>query len=760
VCTAGACTNPDNCNLFEACNPSNEMCETVAGDPDNDGLSDGNDPCPYDPRNICYGPIAQDQTTVTDIRINAHAESAHCSGARTDCNGDVWAADFGYNLGSDNFACNLGGGDELCVITGISALFGCDSDDTEDLFQCEHFDKTVSVDELIYDFDLPNGEYLINFFFANTFTGTEQVGERVFDISIESALAYDDFDQVVAAGGSGIAVIRSAIATVVDGNGLQIEFIHGVADPALKAIEILAGPLGPTTTTTTTSTTTTSTTTTTMPECVSNADCLDIDFCNGSETCAGNICQPGTDPCPGQMCDETNDLCVDCLLDGDCADADFCNGMEACIGGACASGSDPCPGQLCDEGSDTCADCFVDGDCNDTLFCTGTETCLIGVCQPGSDPCIASTLCNEAADTCDTCGDVSIASSVQCFTNRACTVPIALAANGLAIADVDSTITATSTIQCGDTCTTSAAASNGTCSLDDTTCVFDVSDNDVPIDAFGDGEIAELTIECTQEAASQQLCLSGTTLALTDTSAAPSCSDGCVSFDCDTCLSGDCNNNSLLDAADPICTVLCTIGSAPVGADCSCAADCNCVSGVEASDPICSVLRQLGLFTPDTCGGGGGAFVASVGFGANTVSSGDVRVRIGAPRIGDKGRATYRMSLRGPGATEIAAVQIDLTSNGRVGRVKLAGKLRKRGFSLQLSRPNKISARAYIMPPFDSNGVAAIRRGLALKVKLPKAEQQLTIENVELGSTIGTPVKAAGITRGVTKRVTETAGTE
>ena len=56
-------------------------------------------------------------------------------------------------------------------------------------------------------------------------------------------------------------------------------------------------------------------------------------FCNGAETCdlATNTCVAGTTPCqPGELCDETDDVCVDCVVDSDCADADFCNGAETC----------------------------------------------------------------------------------------------------------------------------------------------------------------------------------------------------------------------------------------------------------------------------------------------------------------------------------------------------------------------------------------------------------------------------------------------
>ncbi|MCH7813754.1 MAG: hypothetical protein IID40_07000, partial [Planctomycetes bacterium] len=46
--------------------------------------------------------------------------------------------------------------------------------------------------------------------------------------------------------------------------------------------------------------------------CTSDGLCDNGDFCDGAETCdAFGECQPGSDPCPGQSCDEVNDVCFD-----------------------------------------------------------------------------------------------------------------------------------------------------------------------------------------------------------------------------------------------------------------------------------------------------------------------------------------------------------------------------------------------------------------------------------------------------------------
>ncbi|MCH7813437.1 MAG: hypothetical protein IID40_05385, partial [Planctomycetes bacterium] len=51
-------------------------------------------------------------------------------------------------------------------------------------------------------------------------------------------------------------------------------------------------------------------------ECTSDPGCDNGAYCDGAETCdAFGDCQNGTDPCPGQGCDEVNDVCVVATID-------------------------------------------------------------------------------------------------------------------------------------------------------------------------------------------------------------------------------------------------------------------------------------------------------------------------------------------------------------------------------------------------------------------------------------------------------------
>ncbi|MCG3137652.1 MAG: hypothetical protein HJJLKODD_01501 [Phycisphaerae bacterium] len=195
-----------------------------------------------------------------------------------------------------------------------------------------------------------------------------------------------------------------------------------------------------------------------LPECTTNAQCDDSQFCNGVETCAAGVCQVATAACTeDEICDEAANRCLQCQSSADCDDGAFCNGVETCNTqtGECLAGSAPCQ-TACLEASDTCAPCVVaadcgdddpctqeqcisnncvisaiegcclqDDDCNDDdpctddvcndsicefedkncddgLYCNGAETCADGDCIDAvNPPCSAPQTCNEAANVCE-----------------------------------------------------------------------------------------------------------------------------------------------------------------------------------------------------------------------------------------------------------------------------------------------------------------------------------------------------------------------
>ena len=174
--------------------------------------------------------------------------------------------------------------------------------------------------------------------------------------------------------------------------------------------------------------------------------CDDGVYCNGPDQCDGSgVCSiHAGGMCPGQVCDEDGDQCVNCLVNTDCPPCQWCQG-GSCVNqpdgsdvkGDCAPG--PCGTGLCNgtgscgyssagtscgssidntcdhpdqcDGAGTCDPNYEPSGtpCPDGLYCNGDETCDgAGACQPGADPCPGSN-CNETNDQC-----------ADCVTNQQC----------------------------------------------------------------------------------------------------------------------------------------------------------------------------------------------------------------------------------------------------------------------------------------------------------------------------------------------------
>ena len=367
VCGGGVCQGTAACAPGLTCDPSSGTCQFIDADLDNDGLVGADDPCPVDPRNRCFGPVATDTTTGLTIRLNAGVTTAECGGAKVDCAGQTWNADFGYNQSGSAFACDLNGGGEACVISGIPALFGCVDETTMDLFQCEHWDLP-SGQELSYSFTVPNGQYLVNLFFANAYSGTTAPGDRLFDISVEGQMVYGNFDQVAAAGGDATAIVRSALANVVDGH-LNIAFGHEVENPAVKAIEVLRadrdgdGYFAP-------------------------QDCNDLDP-NVHPGASDANCDGIDNNCNGQTDEGYVGSATTCGV-GACARTGVTTCVAGAVGDSCAPGTPQT--EVCNG---------VDDNCNgqtDEGYVSVQTTCGVGACaRTGATSCVGGTVQNSCA---------------------------------------------------------------------------------------------------------------------------------------------------------------------------------------------------------------------------------------------------------------------------------------------------------------------------------------------------------------------------
>jgi len=155
-------------------------------------------------------------------------------------------------------------------------------------------------------------------------------------------------------------------------------------------------------------------------ECGEDADCEDLDLCDGGTACLEGQCVPDGQPvvCPGDtqcstwicvfasgLCEEqpanTGDLCED----GDpCTEGDVCAGL-VCVGGAaveCGDGN-ACTADSCDPAT---GDCVYDAvamngeDCDDADPCTEDDVCDgAGGCAGTDKDCDDQNGCT--ADSCD-----------------------------------------------------------------------------------------------------------------------------------------------------------------------------------------------------------------------------------------------------------------------------------------------------------------------------------------------------------------------
>jgi len=88
-----------------------------------------------------------------------------------------------------------------------------------------------------FSYPVPNGKYLVNLHFAETFEGINGPGERVFSFSVQGH-EFNDFDVWVKAGGPLRAYIESVPVEVTNGK-VEISFTPKVENPEINGIEIL-----------------------------------------------------------------------------------------------------------------------------------------------------------------------------------------------------------------------------------------------------------------------------------------------------------------------------------------------------------------------------------------------------------------------------------------------------------------------------------------------------------------------------------------
>ena len=104
------------------------------------------------------------------------------------------------------------------------------------LFNSERYDSS-SAPEMEFSIPVTNGNYTVNLYLGNSFEGTNQTGNRIYDIFIEGNLVQDNLDLITRFGHQ-VAGMLSYPASVDDGI-LNISFGHEVENPLINAIEVI-----------------------------------------------------------------------------------------------------------------------------------------------------------------------------------------------------------------------------------------------------------------------------------------------------------------------------------------------------------------------------------------------------------------------------------------------------------------------------------------------------------------------------------------
>ncbi len=167
------------------------------------------------------------------------------------------------------------------------------------------------------------------------------------------------------------------------------------------------------------------------------APCDDGNTCTVGDTCASDVCTPGT---TSKNCDDGGACTVDyCTASQGCVhkpsstapcnDGDACTAPDTCLGGKCLSGDpvDCDDGNLCTDDAcmpqQGCSHSAASGPCNDGDACTWPDECVGGKCSAQG-----STLCDDGSpctvDTCDKvqgCGGYPLGNGTQCSDGNPCT---------------------------------------------------------------------------------------------------------------------------------------------------------------------------------------------------------------------------------------------------------------------------------------------------------------------------------------------------
>ncbi len=290
-------------------------------------------------------------------------------------------------------------------------------------------------------------------------------------------------------------------------------------------------------------------------ECFTPSDCDDGNFCT-DDTCGGGVCSNPNNTLP-------------------CDDGLFCTQTDTCSGGGCVGSGDPCPGQLCDDVGDVCVDCFTHPECDDGNGCT-EDVCIGGACYhvDNSDPCDDG----DACTTDDACsGGACAGSPISCDDGNACTDDSCDPALGCRY------VNNTDPCEDGDACTTGDACANGACAGgpppdcdDGNACTDDSCDPPQGCRHVDNSDPCDDNDACTTD----DTCTGGACVG-----APISCDDGdtCTDDSCDPASGCEYVNNTAPCSDGDACTT----GDACSGGTCAGGDPLDCDDGDTCTDDSC-----------------------------------------------------------------------------------------------------------------------------------------------------------------------------
>jgi len=165
--------------------------------------------------NFADAPATQPATQPDDgvIRVKAGADKAF-----TDPQGHVWQADTGFD-----------GGDTVSRDPGLKI----ENTDMPDFYRNEHYDMTK------WSATVPNGTYTVKLYFCETYEGITDVGQRIFDVSIQGKKVLKDFDVYKVAGGAEKPITKTYDDIAVTDGKITVSFDANIQSPQINGIEII-----------------------------------------------------------------------------------------------------------------------------------------------------------------------------------------------------------------------------------------------------------------------------------------------------------------------------------------------------------------------------------------------------------------------------------------------------------------------------------------------------------------------------------------